>query len=143
MILFYFSMASPLPLILCLALITYAISARALVMNLVSSWVAYAIILIFLGGIMVVFLYVRTWRRNQKFLLPPFPLPLILFFLCAIFYLNPTTPPLRPYSAAYISTIYISTSGGIILFLVVYLLLTLFLVVKTSESFKGALIKKW
>jgi len=46
-----------------------------------SMWLTYSVILIFLGGIIVVFLYATTLAGAEKLFSPSLPLTLSLFFL--------------------------------------------------------------
>lgn len=141
---FYLATAASQPLILCLLLIIYSMSLAALTETLVSNWLCYAILLIFLGGIIVVFLYVRTLSSETKLFLPQFPPQVILraflvLLVPSIFCMSTT----KPRFMYFLSYFFLKNNFILMTFLVGYLLLALFLVVKFSESFKGALIKSW
>jgi hypothetical protein len=55
------------PLTLCLTLILLAFTAGIFRGLIFIKWIFYAVILIFLGGIIVVFIYVTTLAGNEKF----------------------------------------------------------------------------
>src|SRR5271163_1327063 len=100
----------------------------------------YAIILIFLGGIIIIFIYVTTLAGNEKFLIPfnfnllylPIRRLIIIRFLGSY--------PILPKEIFFIHT-YLSSTTPILWFLFTFLLITLFVVIKIAESFKGVLVK--
>ncbi len=106
-----------------------------------SKWLGFRIILIYLGGIMVIFLYITFLATNLKITLPKKNKIITLVILV----LRLTPIPLQ-----YIDvkdniplSLYKLINNQILLFLIVYLLLTLLVAVKLTENFKGALIKKF
>jgi hypothetical protein len=106
-----------------------------LISSLVSIWGLLALILIFLGGIIVIFSYITSLANNDKLSLS-LPnlgvLGIIVLRLCL-------TAPYLPRSPHYIRTIYTLGGGRILLYLTGYLLLTLFAIVKLVQYDKGAL----
>jgi len=103
-----------------------------------SKWPALALSLIFVGGIIIIFLYISSLRANlkvanisrhyQKFFLLRF-----LFFTGSIF-LTPTFG---------LNIFYSWQNHLLLLFLILYLLLTLLMVSKFRQSFKGPLTEKF
>nr|YP_009713605.1 NADH dehydrogenase subunit 6 [Pseudeuphausia sinica]QGG46164.1 NADH dehydrogenase subunit 6 [Pseudeuphausia sinica] len=122
----------------------------------ISFWFSYILFLIFLGGILVLFIYVTSLASNNmfKFSLTSliFILPTLLISFCLMF-MDPLSTlqysslnssigfKQMPYSinTSLISTIYNSTNMNLTIFMVYYLLLTLVVVVKVTDSFFGPL----
>jgi NADH-ubiquinone oxidoreductase chain 6 len=129
------------PLTLCLTLILLAASIGALSGLVFIKWIFYAVILIFLGGIIVVFIYITTLAGNEKFhitLLNPWILVFIVRGGLIYFY----APKLSQFKKElFISHIYFSRATPFLWFLVIFLFRTLIIVIKLAENFKGTLIK--
>ena len=121
-----------------------------------SFWFSYILFLIFLGGILVLFIYITSLASNEIFKPSPILVILILILrsvrLITIILdplLIPQTPIFKirsyinttPYSIdlSLVSTIYNSTNINITIFMVFYLLLTLIVVVKITDTFFGPL----
>jgi len=121
-----------------------------------SFWFSYILFLIFLGGILVLFIYVTSLASNEIFkpsiliaivfliftlvgvifnLLDPILLPQPLI-LKAPSYIN---TDLYSTDLSLISTIYNPTTMNLTIFIVFYLLLTLIVVVKITDTFFGPL----
>jgi len=128
------------PLVLCLSLIILALFAGGIRGTLFMKWIIYAIILIFLGGIIVVFIYVTSLAGNEKFTVKP---TYSLIAIGAIVFVNTASLKLRDQTKRerYMAHLFITSSSFILWVLTVFLLRTLIVVVKITESFKGALIK--
>ena len=121
------------PLILALNLILLSLFLGGLLGFLSSSWIRIALILIFLGGIIVIFVYFTSLVSNEKLTLVS-KSPLIL----------------SPLLVAASATSFLNTSLSVGLFnfrhliilinllLISYLLIALFIVVELTSSFKGA-----
>ena len=119
-----------------LSLIFYHISLK---------WVFSVILLVYLGGIIILFIYVAILRIedklniNQKMSLRVAGLVAILLFS------DPRREgphkELSQSEIAKFSDLYRSSNLGLLLILMAYLLLTLFCVVKVTESFKGTIVK--
>ena len=131
------------PLILCLCLVFYAFRLSFIFGALFRKWICFRIILLFLGGIIVVFLYVRTLTLSNKIspihvksLISTTAMARVIFRLLSL-NIEPKIP------ITLISQFYHYSNSLIIVFLVIYLLLALFNVVKITQSFKGALAKRW
>jgi len=126
------------PLILCLLLIVYSIFITIITGVLFSKWLSYAIILIFLGGIIIVFIYVTTLAGGDKFFttLNLNPITVRIYIIIVMRFYGFTNIK-KEY---FILHIY-HRNSPLLWFAIIFLLTTLFLVVKLAESFKGALIK--
>nr|YP_001023785.1 NADH dehydrogenase subunit 6 [Tigriopus californicus]ABI33100.1 NADH dehydrogenase subunit 6 [Tigriopus californicus] len=104
----------------------------------VSAWSFYVIVLIFVGGMMVMLLYVSTFSGDPKIKMN-MSAGLSLGFMCL----------LLPFSFPYVGSwgvgkieilgVY-SQGGGPTLLSAIYLLVILLFIVKLSESFKGSLM---
>jgi hypothetical protein len=109
-----------------------------------SLWAINAVILIFLGGMMILFLYVCTLRNYEKLFLSlgwPQLGGALLFAVSgpfSSFSLRSCDPS---HNLLEFSFLFKSLQIGGLLFTATYLLLRLFRVVKVSESFKGTLVK--
>nr|YP_214832.1 NADH dehydrogenase subunit 6 [Pseudocarcinus gigas]AAT52160.1 NADH dehydrogenase subunit 6 [Pseudocarcinus gigas] len=119
-----------------------------------SFWFSYILFLIFLGGMLVLFIYVASLASNEFFV---FSLMTFTFYLFSFFFLTMIcllldpilTPHLSLLPTSSINTftstpfitswIYSNTSMYFTLFIILYLLLTLIVVVKITNLFKGPL----
>lgn len=129
------------PLTLCLTLVLLAARVGVLRGIVYIKWIFYATVLIFLGGIIVVFIYVTTLAGNEKFqisLINPAFLVLILR-LISIYVCSPKLSIFK--KETFIRHIYYTRSAPILCFLIIFLFRVLILVIKLAENFKGALIK--
>ena len=146
-------LSHPLSLGLTLLLQTVLIALTA-GLSTYSFWFSYILFIIFLGGILVLFIYVASLASNEifSFSLITFSSYSFLFIVLTFLFLllDPLAAPkssLLPTSAinSHLSTpivvrwIYNSTSIIFTLFIILYLLLTLIVVVKIVNLFKGPL----
>jgi NADH-ubiquinone oxidoreductase chain 6 len=130
------------PLVLCLLLILLASSVSAARGLVGIKWIIYAILLIFLGGIIVVFIYVTILAGNEKFttiISYKLLFSLLGLSICGIVFNCPLNTQTK--KELFMSHIYFSSSTFVLWFLIIFLLATLLIVVKQSENFKGALVK--
>lgn len=123
------------PLILCLRLILFTLGLSPLISFILNKWLAYAIILIFLGGIIVLFIYVSTLAGNEKIALPIKARVWLLPVIAGLVAL-----PTQDSGLLLISHLYLNISVALLFFLTLYLLCTLIVVVFLSQGFKGALM---
>lgn len=143
------------PLILCLYLVLMATLLRIVMYSEISVWFFNALILIFLGGMIILFLYLSTLSNNMKFVFPFFRFGsaiLISSRLIVFYNLNISVLGVKLESLVYTYSSVESVRGSSVLFyvikiphltfLVTLLLLTLFTVIKLTESFKGSLVKR-
>ena len=121
-----------------------------------SFWFSYILFLIFLGGILVLFIYVTSLASNEIFKPSLGLTSIILIFISVGILLNFIDPLIVPQSiliksSSYIkdipytadislvTTIYNPTNINLTIFIVFYLLLTLIVVVKITDVFFGPL----
>lgn len=126
------------PVRLCILLIFIALLLGSIFWACGSKWIGIRLILVFVGGIIVAFLYVSSLAFNQKIALN-YPKHPLLFFLVLLLW-NKTSLSFLSFSPAFSFT---TRFSPLLVSLIIYLLIALFLVVKISESFKGALTQKF
>nr|YP_010952875.1 NADH dehydrogenase subunit 6 [Quadrella coronata]WMQ53295.1 NADH dehydrogenase subunit 6 [Quadrella coronata] len=151
---FLFTQAShPLMLGMILLLQTILISVTAGISTF-SFWFSYILFMIFLGGMLVLFIYVASLASNEYFFIS-FKMFKFYFFILMLltllyFFLDPLFTPFLsslPSSSIYnyastpsnISWIYSTSFMKFTLFIIMYLLLTLIVVVKIANFTKGPL----
>lgn len=128
---------TPLPFCLILVLLSGVVATmRGLS---VSKWIFCTIFLIFLGGIMVMFLYVCSLAINEKLI---FIKGLTTMFFLGLIIFNRFGFKLTKLNNS-LWELYQYRWSPIIGFFIFYLLIALMLSVKFSQSFKGALSKTW
>jgi len=145
----------PLAIGLALLLQTILICCTTGLSN-ISFWFSYILFLIFLGGILVLFIYVTSLASNEIF--KPSIISLLAIMLVSLsrtvfLLLDPIVLSqnnlikIRSFMLDFhyckeidlINTIYNTTNINITIFMVFYLLLTLIVVVKITDSFFGPL----
>nr|YP_009671900.1 NADH dehydrogenase subunit 6 [Laomedia healyi]QCX31760.1 NADH dehydrogenase subunit 6 [Laomedia healyi] len=118
-----------------------------------SFWFSYILFLVFLGGMLVLFIYVASLASNKPFKVSTLPLILLLLALILTPLSSLITDPMlitsNPHmpsfsmnlstSLHHISPVYQPPSTPFTIFIILYLLLTLFAVVKITNSFFGPL----
>nr|QIS62915.1 NADH dehydrogenase subunit 6 [Tubuca rosea] len=145
-------LSHPLAMGLVLLIQTLLISI-SLGLSSFSFWFSYILFLIFLGGMLVLFIYVASIASNEAFV--PSSSYLLFFFLATFFsmmlmFLDPimtSSSSSLPWSSfsfsasipSVISWIYNTPSMNFTIFIICYLLLMLIIVVKIINLFKGPL----
>nr|YP_009498559.1 NADH dehydrogenase subunit 6 [Parapenaeopsis hungerfordi]AWK60874.1 NADH dehydrogenase subunit 6 [Parapenaeopsis hungerfordi] len=144
------------PLAMGLMLLTQTIMICVMAgMSMKSFWFSYILFLIFLGAMLVLFMYVASLASNETFSFSLPSLTLILFSIpCSLtlILMDPlmiNTPIMIQKSSlvqdlfsstpSILSIIYNNTTMNLTLFIVFYLLLTLIVVVKITNTFFGPL----
>ena len=127
-------------------LIFISILISLLISSLTRKWIRYLIILLFLGGIIVLFVYICSLITTIKnFLKNSYNFGLVAtsillgsfsFFYCQSWELN------LYMKSMFISTLYIKSNFILIFLCVIYLLLVLLIRIKISQKFKGGLKSK-
>jgi len=129
-----------------LTLIIYALVVGGWAWAILSKWSIIAIILIFLGGIIIVFLYAVTINPNYLVISNKFNknfLGASIFFI--VFWNRKDIMPfirIRE-NSHFISQTFAQLNLINLFILTFYLLFVLFVVIKISEGFKGAIVKKF
>lgn len=104
-------------------------------------WILVSLLLIFLGGMIVIFTYLTTLARRDKLVVPSLPPKItLLFFLIAVIP-SKLSPLILPQNIS-LSSLYSPVSNTTLFLVTAYLLLGLLAIVKLSEAHKGA-ISKW
>ena len=135
------------PISISISLIFIAILARIISFSISSSWFFYLIILVFLGGVIILIIYIRTLAANEKFSLLNIKSRRVIFFvilrLLFIFLIKYKNifNFVRLNNTA-VGILYESSNFSLLLFLIMYLLLTLVCVVKLVKFESGPLIKR-
>lgn len=133
---FLIALVSFNPIFLSLMLILMSLFTGISLAIVFSKWLILAILLIFLGGIIIIFIYVTALAGRQKFF---YPQNSFLYLLAATaLSAQAVHSPAPSLSLTNIQEIFHFSFTSIILFILV-LLVTLFIRVKLVESFKGAL----
>ena len=135
------------PIRLRISLILIAILARIISLWINSSWFFYLIVLVFLGGVIILIIYIRTLAANEKFRRISINYNTIgiilmvrLSILVVLKYKN-ILQFIRINNTA-VGIIYEASNFSLLLFLITYLLLTLVCVVKLVKFESGPLIKR-
>lgn len=138
-ILFFFSYH---PLLMALLLILFTLASMQLISLTVSRWVSISIILIFLGGMIVIFIFMASLCRREKIFIRVknlFFISMTLIFLrlgITVFFDNISSLPALSTRSI---NIYFSNTMPNFILVTFFLLITLFSVIKITEYFKGAL----
>ena len=146
---FFLSLIVINPLILCIILVILSSTLGLILQHLFSVWMFNALMLIFLGGIIVLFLYISILSNNEKMQIPARVRSIGLIFLLVLFTFNTQnffnrstySSGTRSEAGTDTSLIYHALMSPHILFLIGVLIVALFCVVKMTEGFKGSLIK--
>ena len=124
-----------------------AILARIITFTINSSWFFYLIILVFLGGVIILIIYISTLAANEKFRI----LEINWVNISIVFFLRILIITIRKYKNVInfisinntaVGILYESSNFTLLLFLILYLLLTLVCVVKLVKFESGPLIKR-
>ena len=138
MLLTFHLVSSYNPLTICISLIALAGVRRCILSIFSSKWLIFAIIIIFLGGIIVIFLYATALSSRNKIVIYSISKTkiLILGLRVRLVSQNFSIEFIKITSAA---RMYNFLSISQLFFLLRYLLVSLFTVVKLVENFKGSL----
>ena len=133
------------PLTLAWALVFYAILTRLVVGYLRVSWIIYILVLIFLGGVIVLVVYITTLAANEKFiitvnysrvmLIVGVGLRSILFLIKPI-EISVTISPV----ISMVAVLFDCSNMTIYVFRILYLLVALVCVIKIIKLEKGPLV---
>ena len=134
-------MTHPISLGLVLIFYSLLIGRASIVFSI--SWFFYLLVLVFLGGVIVLIIYMRTLAANEKFRLPKFSNPLRFLVLTSIMLILPNISRLRFKSRQSINIVinlYEYSNRRLSIFLILYLLITIVCVVKLVKFEKGPLV---
>lgn len=128
---------NPLLIIIWLIIVTFLLGALGgLILN---TWIMGVTVLLFTGGIIVLFSYMVTLIRAKKIVFDLFFKVYFLFWVLALVLSNFRTRLLYSYLSLNLSTMFIIRSVTPLFFLGGYLLITLLVVVKIAVFFEGPL----
>lgn len=109
------------------------------------SWFFYLLVLVFLGGVIVLIIYIRTLSANEKFIphVNPSTLTLITVFIIRPFFIFSTGKRVKSSKPQIVLThLYEYVNYKITLILIIYLFITIVCVVKLVKFEKGPLIQR-
>ena len=138
---FIISGSHPVFIRILLALTTVAISLFAI--SLAGSWFFYLLVLVFLGGVIVLIIYMSTLCTNEKFIISPRNLIMLFALLTVILGIIRSNE--RGISSVRIFGAGFLYEGGQVFslaFLISYLLIALVCVVKLVKFEHGPLVKR-
>ena len=129
-----------------LILIIISIFIRLYIAILRRKWISYLIILLFLGGIIVLFVYICTLVSSFKTFIRIFSLIIIIFrSIRAIFiivFFSIIWDFKIELKRLFLSILYSNSNLILIVFCILYLLIVLITSIKISQKFKGRLKSK-
>jgi len=132
------------PIVLSFILIRITLTVSFSISFFTSSWIIYLLILVFLGGVIILIGYIRTLASNEKI---KFKLnKIILYFILSIFNIILLKEnyifSIQSYSLSWVNSIYYTNHNILILFLFIYLLLTIVCVIKLIKIEGRPLVKR-
>jgi len=135
------------PLSLAGGLIFYSILAGALLGSLVFSWLTYLLVLVFLGGVIVLVVYMTTLAANEKLINTRGARGGLVGFLLRRLSLSPLLTLVAsaaelPRTKIVVISLFEASNTTVYVFRVFYLLLALVCVVKVIKLEKGPLVKR-
>jgi hypothetical protein len=132
--------SSPSPLIMGVSILNIALLIASIYSTIISSWLAFLIYLIYVGGILVIFSYFLAITPNQQSIVRPFLMPLIrgFFIILSSTYFLDLWSPISTHTQQ-IYTLYHTINTPILIILILVLLLTIIAIVKISSRAKGPL----
>lgn len=128
-------LTTPLSIGCCLLLTTILVALNGS-LAYYDLWISYILVLVFLGGVLVIFIYVALVSSNEQFNLTLKPLLIFTLTLPGFTYLNLTQLNSKKRSLQWLEEIYRESLFILTLFLVLYLFLTLIVVVSNTKRTK-------
>ena len=131
------------PISLGIVLIFYSLLIGVTTIIFSTPWFFYLLVLVFLGGVIILIIYISTLAANEKFIRPEFPNPvlfivaisIIRFILANYNYSNKSSHNIR-----ILINLYEYSNRSLSIFLIVYLLITIVCVVKLVKFERGPLV---
>merc|ERR1712133_64966 len=103
----------------------------------------YSLVLVFLGGVIILIIYISTLAANEKFIIPKFNrhLIFILIFFMSRFFINCYNYTIKSsFNSRIVINLYEYLNRSTLLFLIFYLLITIICVVKLVKFERGPLV---
>merc|ERR1719239_2100805 len=124
------------PISLGLVLIFYSLLIGVARIMIRAPWFFYLLVLVFLGGVIILIIYIRTLAANEKFRAPTsFRVLILSFTIISYNYRNKTS-----FNINIVINLYEYSNGSLSIFLITYLLITMICVVKLVKFEKGPLV---
>jgi NADH-ubiquinone oxidoreductase chain 6 len=131
---------APSPFTMGLTILSVALLVASIYASVLSSWFAFLIYLIYVGGILVIFSYFLALTPNQPSISRPFiPIFLITLLLISLSSYSVDLWSVSPSYSPQTSILFESTNCPILILLVCILLLAIIIVVKISARGQGPL----
>lgn len=127
-------MSTPLSIGCCLLLTTIRLALTGS-LAYTDLWISYILVLVFLGGVLVIFIYVALVSSNEQFSLTLKPL-LFISTLPIILWINLINKSTNNILTNWVKEVYRENLYVLTLFLVLYLFLTLIVVVSNTKRTK-------
>ena len=134
------------PLLACLILVFLTLIIRIFISFISSKWMSYLVLLLFLGGMIVLFVYICTLISKIKVLIKTlykkyfYRACIFILFFFFNFFKKPDF--IQIFSQFRISFIYQKSRLVLLLFVTIYLLLILIISIKIIQKHKGGLKSK-
>ena len=133
------------PLSLAYSLLATSIIRGLMIFKLRLSWLFYTLILVFLGGVMVIIIYITSLAANEKIIYYNKFSNLIIMFLGGSLFIT-----LEPLSCLKVSSrfkvvglLYEKAGGGVLILAACALLICIFSVIKLIKFERGPLVKAY
>jgi len=129
------------PLSIGVSILFIALTVAILFSYSISSWIAFLIFLIYIGGILVIFSYFVSLTPNQTINILSIILILssTYIILLSIITINNIKPKFSPLYIIQSNSFYLKSNSSILVLLATILLITIIIVVKLTINFKGPL----
>lgn len=127
------------PIIGCLLIVVISLVSIIYISLMGFKWISYLLILLFLGGIIILFIYICSITNKSKILLKKVNFK---FYLLSLLILLFFVYPVNSYTTGIIRSIFNRISNNILFFLIFYLLIILIVSVKISKKNFGSLKAK-
>jgi len=131
------------PISLGLVLIFYSLLIGIARIIIRAPWFFYLLVLVFLGGVIILIIYIRTLAANEKFRIPSSFRILILIFIMigtSLTILDYNYRNKTSFNINMVMNLYEYSNGRLSIFLITYLLITMVCVVKLVKFEKGPLV---
>jgi len=131
------------PISLGIVLIFYSLIIGIISIIFSTPWFFYLLVLVFLGGVIILIIYISTLAANEKFIIPKFNryLIFILIFFMPRFFINCYNYTIKSsFNSRIVINLYEYLNRSTLLFLIFYLLITIICVVKLVKFERGPLV---
>ena len=131
------------PISLGIVLIFYSLIIGIMSIIFSTPWFFYLLVLVFLGGVIILIIYISTLAANEKFIIPKFNryLIFILIFFMPRFFINCYNYTIKSsFNSRIVINLYEYLNRSTLLFLIFYLLITIICVVKLVKFERGPLV---